>query len=201
MGCRPQAFHAAFGAAGQVGADQAALVGVFAVTRYVDGDPLAVQPRTIAETRGKQLVARRVVDHPDPEAIGVAIADADAEMGYALKEVGRAVDRVDDPQALGVDRQRLVVWALFAQKAILGGLAEEDVADRVLDHYRGPDQQVAAILDLEVEGVAEVFACDAAAFARGAHRGVQAGRRIHTRRLSAVSGQRSAISRQQLPDS
>ena len=103
MGCRAQAFDAAFRAARQVRADQAALIGVLAFSRDMDVDPHAVEPRAVAEAGREELVTRGVVDHPDAEPVGVAITDADAKVGYALKEVGRPVDWVDDPQSLCVD--------------------------------------------------------------------------------------------------
>jgi hypothetical protein len=93
----------------------------------------------------------------------VAIADADRIRRHTAEEVGRTVDRVDDPQALGVDGQLLVVWAFFAQKRIVRTFGAQDVTDGVLDDERGADEQVTALFQLEVQRIAGVLEGDAAA--------------------------------------
>ena len=123
------------GIARQVCADQARLIRLLALARDVHVYPLAVQARPVGEARREKLVARWIEHDAHPKAVRVAVADADRKARQAAQVVAGTVDRVDDPQPLGVHRQDLVLRPLFAKEGVFGTRAEDHLANRVLDDH------------------------------------------------------------------
>ena len=84
--------------------------------------------------------------------------DADRELGLALDERPRAVDRVDHPDPAGAVA-RAVVRALLAQPAVVGpGLAQAVVEQRVDLEIRLRDNLARPLLPMAL-GIMEVLEC------------------------------------------
>ena len=67
-----------------------------------DADAAVVEERAAAARGGEQVVAHRVVDHALRDHALVRQRDRHAILRKAVQEVGRAVERIDDPHVLGV---------------------------------------------------------------------------------------------------
>src|SRR5271166_3269049 len=80
-------------------------------------DRRAVEPRPAAAARGEQFVAHRIVDDADFDLAAGDAGDRDAEMRDPAGEIGRAIDRIDNPNS-----------AALISRARLGFLADEPIA-------------------------------------------------------------------------
>ncbi len=89
---------------------------------------LAVQLRTGAARGGELFVAHRVDDHRVFESVAVLQSDRDREVRYAVKIVGGAVERIDDPGVFGAG-ERLAVF--LAEDAVIRIRLVQYVDDRV----------------------------------------------------------------------
>ena len=82
-----------------------------------DVNRLAVELRALSATRGEHVFVQCIEDHAELNAAAMLIRDRDAERRKAVREVGGAVERIDDPSMLA---------CLRAGAALLG----EDRMDR-----------------------------------------------------------------------
>ena len=117
---------------------------------WLENDDLAVDhvPGGVGGVgRGEHLVAHRVVDDADAQFAGDAEREGHREEGDALRVIQAPADRVDDPQALGVDGQWLVLRTLLRDDPVVwAGLADhldDEVLD--LDRMRRGDRVAAAV--------------------------------------------------------
>ncbi len=62
----------------------------------------AVEKRTLADRGGKALVQRRVENGPDQQFAMMLQGQRYRIMGDAMHEIGRSVQRIDDPAVLGL---------------------------------------------------------------------------------------------------
>ena len=85
-------------AEGKAGADEA----VAQMLALGDADAAVVQERTAPAGRREEIVAHRVVDHAVRDLAAVRERDRNAVLRKAVQEVGRAVERVDDPDVFRV---------------------------------------------------------------------------------------------------
>src|SRR5436190_11160531 len=133
-----------------------------------NADTAVVEEGAAALGRCEKLVARRVVDHRMRERAAMPDADRHAVLRKAMDEVGRAVERIDDPHVLrvGVRRARL----LGEQPVIRVRLAH-DLDDRFLRrviHLR--DEVLGALRrDAQPSAVQRRAVDDRARAARRAH--------------------------------
>src|SRR5829696_4455954 len=103
---------------------------------------LAVQPRPEASLRAEQLVADRIVDDTQRRPAADHEPDAHAEHGYAVGVVHRAVEWVDDPDALAgrIDLRLALRWhsldlpGLFRQKPVVRECVANGRDDELLRH-------------------------------------------------------------------
>src|SRR3954470_7123990 len=94
-----------------------------------DADAAVIEEGTAALGGGEKLVARRVVDHRMRKGAAVPDADRHAVLRKAMDEVGRAVERIDDPEVLGVG---LRCARLLGEEPVLRVRLAHDVDDRFL---------------------------------------------------------------------
>src|SRR5215217_6415193 len=105
-------------------------------------DRLAVQPRPEASLRSEQLVADRIVDDAQRRPATDHEPDTHTEHGYAVRVVHRAVEWVDDPDALAgrIDVRLALGWhsldlpGLFRQKPIVRECLADGRDDELLRH-------------------------------------------------------------------
>src|SRR5690606_25074477 len=72
-------------------------------------DPAIVQEGATAAGRGEEFVAVRIVDQALGDHAALGERDRDRVLWHAMDEVGRAVERIDDPDVLGLlDRRPLL---------------------------------------------------------------------------------------------
>src|SRR5262249_58678641 len=74
--------------------------GVLEACRLRDRDRGAVQTRTTAPGRREDLLPDRVVDEPEHEVVTARQRERHRELGMAVGEVRRAVERIDVPARL-----------------------------------------------------------------------------------------------------
>ena len=67
-----------------------------------DADAAVVQERAAPARRREEIVAHRVVDHAVRDLAAVRERDRNAVLRKAVQEVGRAVERIDDPDVFRV---------------------------------------------------------------------------------------------------
>lgn len=129
----------------------------------------AARAGAAAERGGIQFVEVGRIDHSDDRLAAVLQGDRDREDRQPLTVVGRAVERVDDPQPFAVCIAARA--ALLAQHGVVGETLRDHADDErlalavgaryhVADVRLGADRQVAA---------AEVGQMDLPRFARHAH--------------------------------
>ena len=93
-------------------ADYKEIIGDFDFSRYVikctqmdlseDADAPVVDKRTAATLGCEQLIRDRVVDHAGNDIVTALKADRNGDMRNAVDEIGRTVDRIDDPAMLAI---------------------------------------------------------------------------------------------------
>src|SRR4051794_15773254 len=80
--------------------------------------PLVVEEGAFAALGGVELIGDRIIDHTGDDRAGALEPDRDGELRNAVKKIGGAVERIDDP---GVGRVGTgVVATLLAEKAVAG---------------------------------------------------------------------------------
>ena len=62
-----------------------------------DAQPLVIEERALAALGGEQFVGDRIVDHPGDHRALALEPDRNAELRNAVQEIGRTVERIDDP--------------------------------------------------------------------------------------------------------
>jgi hypothetical protein len=83
-------------AVGKAGTDQ----GGFQFQALADPDAAVVEEGAAALAGGEHLVAQRVIDHRLGDLPAVGEGNRDRVLGKSVDEIGRAVERVDDPLIL-----------------------------------------------------------------------------------------------------
>src|SRR5206468_901605 len=83
--------------------------------RYLDRH--AVQPRTAAAQRREPLAAERVVDQREGEIVPPRKRKGDGEVGVAVCEVRRSVERIDVPPMFAISGS---AGGLLGHEAMLG---------------------------------------------------------------------------------
>ena len=114
-------------AEGEAGGDQA----VTQLSALGDADAALVQIGTTALGRSEQVVAAGVIDHGVLDLALVGQSDAHAVHGKAVDEVGGAVQRVDDPDMVGV-LGAVLAARFFGQDGMLGVGVEQRFDDDAL---------------------------------------------------------------------
>ena len=163
----------------QIGADPRLLPELRPEGGRPDHDLRVVQRRGFAELRRVHLVAHGVVHDSDAQLSVHAQRDRDREERQALREVEAAADRIDDPQALGVDRERLVLGPFLGDDPVVRTLLFQDVDDEVLDLDRAADDDIATPTPLQVAGRSEIRARKASRAERSACRELARGFVVH----------------------
>ena len=98
-------------AIGKAGADQRALQRALGA----DANLLALELRAVAARCGEEFLAHGIVDDRMLQAAPVLDRDRDRERREAVQEIGRAVERIDDPDVLAV----AAAAALLGEKRML----------------------------------------------------------------------------------
>jgi hypothetical protein len=126
-----------------------------------------------AAAGGEQFLAQGVVDHAVLEPAAVHHRDGDAEHREAVQEVGRAVQRVDDPDVLGIAAGA----AFLGEEGVVRVAALHGADDVLLGHAVDFADEVVAALGVDLDGVELVDVADdeVAGAARGADADVQNG--------------------------
>src|SRR5437667_929213 len=136
------------GAIGETGRDEGALERA----RLADPHAVIVEVRARAAARGEQLPTHRVVDHRVLEAPPHLAGDRDGKHRKAVQKVGRAVERIDDPECivlagpaalLGEERVLRVVTADDADDFLLRGVV--DLGDEVVAPLGGDGERLEAV--------------------------------------------------------
>lgn len=118
--------------------------GVADILEAAHPDRRAIAGRPMPARRRVEFAEQRVVDHPD---LGPALpheGDRDAETRDAAQKIGRAVDRVDDPDAVAD-----LAAALLAEEGVAWKRLAEAPADQFLD--LGIGRREVVLVGLEVE--------------------------------------------------
>ena len=134
-------------------------------------DPVIVEERAAPARRREEVVAARIVDHRLRDLAPVREGDRHAVLRKAVQEVGRAVERIDDPDVLG-RRVGALRRAFLGEDRVVRIRGEQrlddlalrlavDLAHEVLRALRGHGQQVE---------VARAAVDDVAGAARRLHR-------------------------------
>jgi hypothetical protein len=76
----------------------------FEFQALADADAAVVQEGAAALAGGEHLVAQRVIDHRLIDLALVGEGNRDGVLREAVDEIGRAVERVDDPLVLAAER-------------------------------------------------------------------------------------------------
>jgi len=136
------------GAVGEAGRDEGALERA----RLADAHAVIVEVRARAAAGGEQLPTHRVVDHRVLEPPAHLGCDRDGKHRKAVQEVGRAVERIDDPECivlagpaalLGEKCVLRVVTADDADDFLLGGVV--DLGDEVVASLGGDGERLEAV--------------------------------------------------------
>src|SRR4029453_2243581 len=91
-----------------------------------------------------------LVDHGGDDLALALEADRDGEVRHAVQEVGRAVERIDDPAVAAV---ALGLAAFLAEEAVLGAGTRELGAQRALGLDVGVADEVAWALLGDLQGL------------------------------------------------
>ena len=110
-----------------------------------DPDPLAIEEGAAAGMGREHLVGDRVVEEADHRLAVGDQADRDAPVADAAKEVGGAVDRVDDPE----QRPLLAQPAFLAKEGIVGEGRRHALDDQVLGLLVGDRNEILEALPLD----------------------------------------------------
>ena len=114
-------------------------------------DGPAVEPGPLAGGGRETLLQQRIVDRAHQQFAVAFQGQRHAVMRHAVDEIGRAVQRIDDPSVLGASRGRLAGHFLFAQQTMPRKGPEHGPADRLLRGQVGLGHEVGRALlpDLE----------------------------------------------------
>jgi hypothetical protein len=96
-----------------------------------DAQALVVEEGAAPLRREEEVVSRRVVDDRLLDLVAKGEADRDRVRRQAVDEIGRAVERVDDPDVLAVARAARAA-RLLGEDAVARVGREQDVDDRRL---------------------------------------------------------------------
>src|SRR6184192_3996980 len=159
------------GAVGEAGRDEGALEGA----RLADAHAVIVEVRARAAAGGEQLPTHRVVDHRVLEPPADLGCDRDGKHRKAVQEVGRAVERIDDPECIVLAGPA----ALFGENCVLRVVTADDADDFPLGGVVDLGDEVVASLGGDGERLEAVQAPDddLARAARGPNGNVE--KRLH----------------------
>jgi hypothetical protein len=115
----------------------------------------AIQRRPRAQRGGEHLVAAGIVNRANSDRALATERNRHAEIRDALDEVQAAADRVDDPELVGIEGERLVVGSLLGQNPEAGCFAPQHVQDGVLHLERSARDDIAVALPAHVIGLAD----------------------------------------------
>ena len=106
--------------------------------RVAGGEQRALEPALLAHAHAvifqmrasaarccEDLLPHRIVDHADLELAALLGRDRDREHGEAVQEIGRAVERIDDPERVVV----AAAAALLGEDGVLGVVLMNDFDD------------------------------------------------------------------------
>ena len=143
-------------AVGQAGRQQ----GIGHRTARGNPHPAVVQIRTCAAHRPEKFVGQRLVDHACNHLPVFFMSDGDREVRYAVQEIGRAVERVDDPAVVsgGVGVRSGQAPALLHRQPETGPALAQFVQQGLLGPEVGGADEIRWPLarDLELFDLAEV---------------------------------------------
>jgi hypothetical protein len=132
-----------------------------------DTDALVIEKRALAAFGNKHLVVGGVVDEAGNDRARAFERDGDGEMRNAVQEIGRAVERIDDPAMRLVGA--LARAAFLTQKAVIRSRLGELGAHDFLGAAVGGGDEIARPLErnLQVLDLAEIALEAAAGAVRG----------------------------------
>ena len=121
-----------------------------------DAQPPIVEERTLAALAGIKLVGRRIVDHARDDRAFALEPDRDRELRNPVEEIGRAVERIDDPGVGFV--AALPAAALLAQESVAGPRLRQFLVQDLLGPTVGRGDEIARPLqrDLQALDFAEI---------------------------------------------
>ncbi len=93
-------------------------------------DAPAVEHRAIAAAGGKQFIAQRIIDHGNLDPGLVLQGDGDGKLREAMEKIGRAIQRVDDPDMV-VARMHA---AFFCENGMIRKGLVDDLDDFLFRH-------------------------------------------------------------------
>ena len=127
-----------------------------------DADALIVEEGALAAFGDEQIVIGGIIDQAGDDRAAALERDRDREVRNAVQEIGRAVERVDDP-AMGLVAA-FVRAAFLAEEAVIGPRLGELFAHDLLGALVGRGDEIARALerDLQLLDLAEI-ALEAAA--------------------------------------
>src|SRR5205814_7272187 len=116
-----------------------------------DAQPPIVEERTLAALAGIKLVGRRIVDHARDDRAFALEPDRDRELRNPVEEIGRAVERIDDPGVGFV--AALPAAALLAQESVAGPRLRQFHVQDLLGPTVGRGDEIARPLQRDLEGL------------------------------------------------
>src|SRR5215469_500570 len=93
-----------------------------------DPNAMVLEVRAAAAGRGEELLAHGIVDHRDLEPALLLAGDRDGESRKAMQEVGGAVERIDDPDAVVL----AAAAALLREHGVVRIVVADDADDLLL---------------------------------------------------------------------
>ena len=162
---------ARIGAVREAGGDQRA----FQAARLADAHAAILQVRTAAASGAEDLPAHRVVHHRVFQPALDLAGDRDGKDREAVQEVGRAIQRIDDPYRVAVTARA----TFLGKEGMARVVALDDADDLCFGGLVDLGDEVVAALGRDLQGFHAVQAADDdfAGAAGGAHGNVE--KRLH----------------------
>ena len=144
---------------GKPGADQR----VFHFLAAAHANLAVVERRAFAARCGEDILAHRIVDSGGFHAALDLHADRNAKLREAVQEIGRAVERVDDPDGIGF----ALCAGFLGEDRVVGVVILDDFDDRVFCSTVGVTDEIVVsfLLDIELVELVEMPDEDGAATA------------------------------------
>jgi len=136
-----------------------------------DPNRLAVKPGAVSALRDEAFFPERIKDNAELDAAAPFVCDRDAELRVAVREVGGAVERIDDPSMVALMRAGA---AFFGENRVSW--------KRAMDHFDNRGFRFAVGFGDEIDRVRLAIDCDSAEALQvnsargGARRGAQPAR-------------------------